>query len=308
VIPLQLARFIFDVLAGWAFVYALWKYRGLYAVLAVASGSYLFALWYGDTTPLMVAAALVPALGWLLAVKPNSSLALLVGRPTRKAFIGLAAFVALSLVVLPSWPGDWWRAIPVDFSAWMPPVLRPFGALLLVASLRWNLPEGRLLLATALLPQTALPYELVLLALIPANGREMAIYLAGTWIAVADAAGALQVIGGGGWTMTGWPVTLCAVYFPMLFLVLRRAGSKGGPWIGKERRRAHRLADDDLKVEVTKGDDGQFSATVTHLPSHQAVTETGTTRQLAVRKAHDRLAGLLARASRLVKEGAAEPK
>jgi hypothetical protein len=108
--------------------------------------------------------------------------------------------------------------------------------------------------------------------------------------------------------MTGWPVTLCAVYFPMLFLVLRRPGSKGGPWIGKERRRAHRLADDDLKVEVSAVGDGQFSATVTHVPTQQCVTETGSTRQLAVRKAHDRLAGLLARASRLVKKEAAGPK
>jgi hypothetical protein len=300
-LPLELARPVFDILMGWAFVYALWKYRGLYALLAVLSGSYLFALWYGETTPLVVAASLVPALGFLLVVKPSASVALLVARPpSRTVVLGVAAFVVVSLVVLPSWPGDWWRAMPMDFSPWMPPVLRPFGALLLIAALRWNLPEGRLILATALLPQTALPYELVLLALIPASRGEMAIYLAGTWIAVADAAGALQILGGGGWTMTGWPVTLCAVYFPMLYLVLRRPGSKGGPWIGKERRRAHRLPDDHLKVDVSVSDDGQFSATVTHLRTQQSATESAASRQLAVRKAHDKLAALLASASRLV--------
>jgi hypothetical protein len=178
----------------------------------------------------------------------------------------------------------------------------------LIAALRWNLPEGRLILATALLPQTGLPYELVLLALIPRSVGEMAIYLAGTWIAVADASGALQILGGGEWTMTGWPITLCAVYFPMLYMVLRRPGSKGGPWIGKERRRAHRLSDDDVKVDVNVADDGHFSATVTHIPTQQSATESAPTRALAVRKAHDRLAGLLARASRLAKKVVAEPK
>jgi hypothetical protein len=164
---------------------------------------------------------------------------------------------------------------------------------------------GRLLLATALLPQTTLPYELVLLALIPANRREMAIYLAGSWIAVADAAGALQLLGGAVGTVTGWPVTLCAVYLPMLYLVLRRPGCRGGPWIGKERRRPHRLSDDEVKVDVSVDDQGQVTVTVTHLASQLSMTESAPTRQLAVRKAHDKLAALLARTSRLVKKDAA---
>lgn len=307
-IPLELARPVFDVLIGWVFVYALWKYRGQSALLAVLSGAYLFALVHGQTTPLMVAASLVPALGFLLAVRPNTSVALWVAQPSRKALFGMVGFLALTLVVVPSWPREWWMAMPVDYTPWMPPIFRPFGALLLIAALRWNLPEGRLVLATALLPQSALPYELVALALIPASGWEMAIYLAGTWIAVADAAGALQLLGGAGWTMTGWPVTLCAVYLPMLFLVLRRPGSKGGPWIGKERRRSHRLPDDHLEVDVSVEDTGQFVATVTHLPTEQSMTESAPTRGLAVRKAHDKLAALLSQTSRLVRKDATEPK
>jgi hypothetical protein len=307
-IPLELARTLFDVLVGWAFVYALWKYRGLYALLALVSGSYLFAVWHGQTTPLMVAASLIPALGFLLAVRPNTAVALWVARPSWKTLLGAAVFVAFTLLAWPSWTWEWWMAMPLDYSAWMPPVLRPFGALLLVAALRWNLPAGRLMLATALLPQTALPYELVPLALIPSSRGEMAVYLIGSWIAVADAAGALQLLGGAEWTMTGWPVTLCAVYFPMLFLVLRRPGHKGGPWIGKERRRPHRIPDDEVKVDVTVGDTGQFMVTVTHLPSGQSMTESGPTRRDAVRKAHDKLAALLARTSRLARKETAESK
>ena len=306
--PVEIARPVFDVLIGWTFAYGLWKYRGTYALVALLSGAYLFALWHGQTTPLMVTASLIPAAGFLLAIRPNTSLALWAARPAWKTLLGMAAFLAITMLVWPSWPTDWLIAMPLDYSAWLPPILRPFGALLLIAALRWNLPEGRLIFATAFLPQTAFPYELVLLALVPATGLEMVVYVVGTWIALADASGTLQLLGGSAWTMTGWPVTLCAVYFPMLYMVLRRPGSKGGPWIGKERRRPHRLPDDDLKVSVTADDTGRFTATVTHVPTGHAMTETSATRKDAVRRAHDKLAALLARTNRLARKEPAEPK
>ena len=81
-IPLGAARLVFDIMVGWAFVFALWRYRGTFALLAVLSGAYLFAMWNSQTTPLMVAASLVPALGFLLVVKPNTSAALWLARPS----------------------------------------------------------------------------------------------------------------------------------------------------------------------------------------------------------------------------------
>jgi hypothetical protein len=292
-IPLGPARLIFDVLVGWAFVYALWRYCGTFAILAVLSGAYLFAMLNGQTTPLMLAASLVPALGFLLAVKPNTSAALWLARPSRMAVLGVSAFLVLSLLVLPSWPLDWWTALQQDNTDLVPPVLRPFGLLLLLAALRWRSPEGRLLLAIAFIPQNALPYELVSLALIPANLVEMGIYVAGSWIAVAVAADR---------TAASWPATLGAVYLPMLYLVLRpvlsldflRRRSKSGPKIGKDRRRPHRLPDHELKVDATPNADGGVTVKVTHLPTQLFATESGQTRQLAARKAHDKLAGILA--------------
>jgi hypothetical protein len=183
----------------------------------------------------------------------------------------------------------------------------------LLGALRWRLPEGRLLLATAFLPQTTLPYELIPLALIPAGWGEMALYVAGTWIVVADAAGVLQLPAIGGWPLTGWPVVLLAGYIPMLFLVLRRPGAPhvsrkgGGPWAGKDRRRPHRLSDDELKTDARE-DKGRHIVTVTHVPTHQSVTESGETRQIASRKAHDKLAALLAQAARLAQKIPTEPK
>jgi len=300
-IPLGPARPIFDVLVGWAFVYALWRYRGPFAPIAVLSGAYLFAMWNGQTTPLMVAASLVPALGFLLAVKPNTSAALWLARPSRMAVLGVSAFLLLSLLVLPSWPRDWWMALQQDPTQFMPPVLRPLGLVLLLAALRWRLPEGRLLLAIAFIPQNILPYELVSLALIPATLLETGIYVAGSWIAVAVAANWIHLSPGiAQWAEPGWLATLCAAYLPMLYLVLRRPNG-GVSMIGKERRRRHRLADHDLKVEVFPNPTGGVTVKVTHLPTQLFTTESGQTREIAERKAQDKLAGILSRTSRLAK-------
>lgn len=291
VIPLGLARPIFDVLVGWAFVYALWRYRGPYALLALVSGAYLFALAKGQTTPLMVAASLIPALGFLLAVKPNTSASLWLARPSAIAVLGVAVFLLLSLVVLPSWPRDWWMALPLDTTPFVPPILRPFGFLLLLAALRLRSPEGRLIFATAFIPQTTLPYELVSLALIPANRLEMIIYVAGSWIVVAAAEGLHLTQNLATWKATGWPVTLCAVYLPMLYLVLRRQ-RRSARRIGKERRRPYRLPDHELKVDVTPRRGGGVTVKVTHLPTQLFVIESGQNRELVERKAQDKLAAI----------------
>jgi hypothetical protein len=64
-LPIEQARPAFDIMVGSVFAYALWRYRGNYALLALLSGSYLFAMRNGQTNPLMVGASLIPALGFL---------------------------------------------------------------------------------------------------------------------------------------------------------------------------------------------------------------------------------------------------
>jgi hypothetical protein len=184
--------------------------------------------------------------------------------------------------------------LPPDTSTLVPPILRPFGFVLLLAALRWRSPEGRLILAIPFIPQTTLPYELVSLALIPATRLEMGIYVGGTWIAVM-AADQLQLGQGlAGWMATGWPVTLCAVYLPALYMLLRRQRGWTGPQLWKERRRPHRLSDTELKLETAPNDTGGLTVTVTHLPTQLSARESGDTRKSAMRKAHDKLAALVA--------------
>jgi hypothetical protein len=226
VLPIAIARVVWDIVVGWGFAVALWRVRGTYALLALLSGAYLFAMRNGQTTPLLVAASLFPRWGFLLTVKPNTGLALWCARPTRAGVIGGILVLLVSVIILPSWPLDWWAAIHQRSTHIMPPLLRPFGFLLLLAALRWRTPEGRLVLALAVIPQNTLPHELVPLALIPANVVEMAIYATGSWLTlIVTAAGEDRATSLSGLVSDAWPALLVCVYLPMLWLVLRRRPS-----------------------------------------------------------------------------------
>jgi hypothetical protein len=220
-LPVHLARVAFDLLSGGIFAFALWRYRGVYALLALTSGAALLALKVGQTPPLVTGASLIPALGFLLTVKPNQGIALFAARPTRQAAIGAGLILVLSLVVLPSWPVDWWDSIQQKDAHIVSPVTRPFGWLLLLSALRWRTPEGRLLLVLALVPQNSLPYELVPLALIPRNWVQMGVFVVGSWLAVAALGTHVDLVDLATITAQIWPVMLGAVYLPMLYFVLR---------------------------------------------------------------------------------------
>ena len=221
-LPLSAARFLWQLLLVGAFTWAMAK-RGAYALWALLSGAAIYTLLMGQITPLVVAGAVIPALAWVLPVKPNSGLALFAGYPSRKAVIGGFAVVILSLAVLPRWPLEWLRAVR-DSPHIIAPIQRPFGWVLLLAALRWRRPESRMLLALAIIPQNLLLHETVALALVPASAREMAVYVAGTWVALLytmwlpmpvapDIEPLIRAL---------WPVLLAGVYLPALFLVLRR--------------------------------------------------------------------------------------
>jgi len=222
-LPIQFARPAFDIAVGWIFAYGLWRYAP-YALLAILSGAYLFALRAGQTTPLVVAGALVPTLGFLPTIKSNTGLACFIGRPSREALIGGVGVLLVSLVLVPSWPADWWRAIHQQSEHIRPPIVRPFGWLLLLGALRWRTPGGRLLLALAVIPQNTLPHELLPLVLIPTNAVEMAIYVVGSWVAVGFTAVGMQHAPSlSSLIAEVWPALLVSVYLPSLFIVLRQS-------------------------------------------------------------------------------------
>jgi hypothetical protein len=133
----------------------------------------------------------------------------------------------------------------------------------------------------------------------------MAIYMAGTWLAVGVADRLHPGQGMAAWMAAGWPVTLCAVYLPMLYVVLRPQIGWRRPKvvkIGRERRRPHRLPDEELKVS-SRRDAGGVTVTVTHIPTQVSITESGASHPAAERKAQDRLAAIVSE-KRRVKKGA----
>jgi hypothetical protein len=136
---------------------------GLIGGLSLAA---LFVTGEGQWSPLLIAAALTPSLGWLLAIKPTIGLALFSAFPSWKTLVGGAAFVFVALVLYPLWPFEWYRTTRTVHHL-VAIVTRPGGFLVLLALVRWKEPTARLLVALSCIPHTTLPYETLYLFLIP---------------------------------------------------------------------------------------------------------------------------------------------
>jgi hypothetical protein len=132
-----------------------------------ASFAYVEAVHVAQWSPLMIAAALMPSLSFVLACKPTIGAAFFVAFPRwRTALIG-AAFALATIVIYPKWIPEWLNTLS-HTSHMNAPVahLRVGGPLLLLALLRWRRPEARLLAALACIPQTTLLYETLPLFLV----------------------------------------------------------------------------------------------------------------------------------------------
>jgi hypothetical protein len=170
--------------------------------------------------PLLIAAALTPSFSWLLAVKPTLGFALWTAWPSRKAVLGGLIFIAISLLVRPGWIQEWLASVARTPHG--PHLLRPGGFLLLLGLLRWRRPEGRLLAALCLVPQTTALYETLPVALLCRNRPQAAAFAGLTMLAHL-----LFLLGPQGpWPVGAgyqWWVLLALVYLPAIVLVLRRS-------------------------------------------------------------------------------------
>lgn len=148
---------------------------GWYRLPLFLSSAFIIAASAAQWSPLLSAALCIPSLAWLLAVKPNLGLALLASasneRTVKVAIVGGALLLAVSLIVYPAWPAQWFHAIQ-SVKTMHAPILLPGGVFVLLALLRWRRPEARLIVALALMPQTNSWYEALPLFLVPATFRE----------------------------------------------------------------------------------------------------------------------------------------
>jgi hypothetical protein len=219
--PLAIARIVWALISGAVFTWATLR-RGGGLVPGLLSASFLNALIQGQWSPLLTAAAVVPALSWIWIAKPSVGAALFLGYPNRRAIVGGLMILGLSLLIAPSWPRDWLSALQLaDHVA--PPVTRPGGALLLLALIRWRLPQARMLVGLACVPQTIGLYETLPLFLIPRTRWEGYGFAALTYVAAFAQALMVPRLDGMtlGETLEGrWPILLVCLYLPAIVLVL----------------------------------------------------------------------------------------
>jgi hypothetical protein len=218
-LPWDWARVAWAVLSGAGFAWAALRYgRGL--PTALLSANFLNAIIQGQWSPLMTAAVVVPSLSWLLAAKPSVGAALFAAFPSRQAVIGCVALLGISLVLFPTWPGRWLDALAA--SGHVSPVRSPGGIILLLALLRWRLPEARLLAALACVPQTIALYDTLPLFLIP-RSRWQGYALAGLSYVAAFGQAALVPRSPGMPLETmlagRWPIVLACLYLPALVMI-----------------------------------------------------------------------------------------
>ena len=149
--------------------------RGVWALIALVSVPGLQAALQCQWSPILAAAALLPWLGWLTAAKPTTG-TIVAGAYFSRRWLWLNLASGLVLVVAafalwPAWLREWLTALR-GAHHFVPLALRPGGALLLLALLRWRRPEARMLALMAVMPQTGAAYDALPLALVPSNRRE----------------------------------------------------------------------------------------------------------------------------------------
>jgi hypothetical protein len=218
--PLSVAQWLWVGIGTAALAWVLLG-RGWWGLLGLCSAFYIQALLTVQWSPLLTAAAGLPAIGLVWAAKPTIGAALFAGWPSRAAFIGAAVLTGLSFVLVPGWVGPF-LANSLALPHTTPLVMRPGGVLLLLSLLRWRRPEARMLAALAVVPQTSLLYEMVPLLLIPRSSRQMALVVglsivAGTFAWETDPSHKLSEA-----VQSLWLPCLVLCYLPCLYLVLRR--------------------------------------------------------------------------------------
>ena len=186
-----------------------------------ASLAFAFAAETVQWTPLILASALTPALGFLLAAKPTVGVAYFIAYPSKQAAIGASAFFAVSVILWPWWIPAWLAVLPAALHMTAPIVL-PGGFVLALALLKWRRSEARLLFALACIPHTVLLYEAIPLFLVVKKKWEGAVLsaLTAALLVVIGRDERLASLEEGAYLLARWQLWL--LYLPCLAMLLAR--------------------------------------------------------------------------------------
>lgn len=197
--------------------------------------AYLTSATLAQWSILMTAMVFLPFLGFIAAAKPQGALPIIASaaspRTLKASIIGGIVLLAVSLIMLPTWPQDWLGLLGTTDN-FIPPVMRFAGPLILLVMLRWRRPEAWLVLIAACMPQTWPPYNGLLLMTVALTYRETAM---------------LSLVSSLSWIIWAWFVdglTLeqekaqmsmilnLSSYLPATFLILRRPNTGPSPaWL-----------------------------------------------------------------------------
>jgi hypothetical protein len=188
--------------------------------------SFVVAAAVGQWSPLLVAATLVPTLGFALACKPTLGLACWIFHPTWRGAIGVAVIGVISMILWPHWLPEWLANLH-GIESHPSPIMTPFGWILLLALLRWRQPEARLLLAMACVPQLLFFADQLPLGLVARTRGEL-VAMAGAGI-VAFIVWFTQLRVGDLYVAKAAPFVMVGCYLPSLIIILRRPNCSPSP-------------------------------------------------------------------------------
>lgn len=146
-----------------------------------ASAPFVHAAILGQWSPLLTAAALIPALQFAAAAKPTVGLVAWLYRPSLIGIGGGLLLLAISLVLLPTWPREWLEAVATT-GKYRGPATTLLGCFLLLGLLRWRRKEARLLVSLALVPQLPVFYDTLPLWLVPNTWVRSFLLSALSWV------------------------------------------------------------------------------------------------------------------------------
>jgi hypothetical protein len=244
-VPLWLANLLFSAIGGGLLAWALTKERlADPRLLVFLSLPFFLAGLKSQWSPLLTAAALLPGLGWAFACKPTVGLTLLLYRPSVQRFALAGLLGVVSLLLWPRWPFVWLDTITAAPHI-SPPIVQPWGWLLLSLLVFWRESSARLILIMACLPQSPLIYEAVVLFLVVRTWGEAAwLWLTtfAVWwfvpINVVDPTNVYEAL------PANAPKMVLAAYLPAAVIVLRQG------WMARAQSKAKILTGSDF---VTSG-------------------------------------------------------
>lgn len=189
------------------------------------SAPFLVGVGAAQWSTLLTAGFMWAPVAVVFAAKPTIGLAMLLATASKRvlwfAIVGGVVLTATGFLLFPAWPVAWLQTIRGDVQHFVP-VMRPGGALILFALIRWRRPEARLLGAIACVPQTPSWYESLPVLLAAQTYRENLILALLSWVGffleqlVMVAANELD------YNRQVAMLMIALIYLPATWMVLRR--------------------------------------------------------------------------------------